>query len=47
MTSNLQTIAMVLALLLGLAVVIKGVAEETTACPRPVPAWLMPGHCAK
>ena len=45
--TNLRTIAMVLALLLGLAVVIKGVAEETTACPRNVPGWLMPGHCAK
>jgi hypothetical protein len=45
--TNLQTIAMVLALLLGIVVVIKGVAEETTACPRNVSAWLMPGHCAK
>jgi len=45
--TNLRTIAMVLAALLGLAVVIKGVAEETTVCPRHVPAWLMPERCAK
>ncbi len=45
--THLRTIAMVLALLLGIAVVIKGVAEETTVCPRHVPGWLMPDHCAK
>ena len=45
--TNPQTIAMVLALLLGLEVVIKGAAEETTVCPRHVPAWLIPDHCGK
>jgi hypothetical protein len=41
--TNPQTIAMVLARCCSAS----GAAEETTVCPRHVPAWLIPDHCGK